>query len=207
MHTPSLHCPHGMFLRGPDKPIPEQDKFCSSEAQNLYFTICLPCFSWGLNSKVLETLMPRLPFTCTLPIFSTFLLCFWVTNPASGSKKNVLDAPQKLVGLLLPHWVLLQTADQFCIPKQPVPTVVSSFLFFKASPASSSWSDNLQQVPPQCFPCQSPHQFWPLSSQLDQGLFQQAGESSRQRETILCITQLPLISLSASPKKLESSHL
>lgn len=71
--------------------FPKQDKFCSSEAQNLYSTICLPYFSWGLNSKVLESLMTRLPFTCTSPIFSSFLLCFWVTNPAFESKKNVLD--------------------------------------------------------------------------------------------------------------------
>lgn len=68
--------------------FPKQDKFCSSEVQNFY-SICLPYFSWGLNSKVLESMMPRLPFACTLPTF--FLL--WVTNPASESKKNVLDDP------------------------------------------------------------------------------------------------------------------
>lgn len=62
--------------------FPKQDKICSSEGQNLYSTICLPYFSWGLNSKVLESLMPRLPFTFT------FLPSLFLSNKSSiGIKK------------------------------------------------------------------------------------------------------------------------
>lgn len=63
---------------------------------------------------------------CPLPEHCLFFLPSLFMSNKSGTKKNVLDDPQKLVGLLLPHWVLLQIAEQFCIPKQAVLTIVSS---------------------------------------------------------------------------------